>query len=57
METNKEIMQMFLLFPKINAYGGDASESVTPMFFAKLLHAFNETTINTKLGAKLQICS
>ena len=47
---------MFLLFPKINAYGGDASESVTPMFFAKLLHAFNETT-NTKLGANLQICS
>ncbi len=50
-------MQMFLLFPKINAYGGDASESVTPMFFAKLLHAFNETTINTKLGANLKICS
>ena len=48
---------MFLLFPKINAYGGDALESVTPMFFAKLLHVFNETTINTKLGANLKICA
>ena len=46
---------MFLLFPKINAYGVTLQKASPPCFC--LLHAFNETTINTKLGANLKICS